>query len=125
MSQFDLTKIGLSNGVWAGLLTRVSPDDAPPAIEVMHRDQPVPDVTVAPGSEADIWHLNVPVPTYAIAEGVHSFTITDARDGTQLGHFTLMAGEAMTDDIRAEIDLLRAELDMLKRAFRRHCVETT
>jgi hypothetical protein len=27
--------------------------------------------------------------------------------------------------LRAEVDLLRAELDMLKRAFRRHCVETT
>jgi hypothetical protein len=31
---------------------------------------------------------------------------------------------AMEDDLRAEVDLLRAELDMLKRAFRRHCVET-
>jgi len=31
---------------------------------------------------------------------------------------------AMEDDLRAEVDLLRAELDMLKRAFRRHCLET-
>jgi hypothetical protein len=30
----------------------------------------------------------------------------------------------MEEDIRAELDLLRAELDLLKRAFRRHCVET-
>jgi hypothetical protein len=30
----------------------------------------------------------------------------------------------MEDDLRAEVDLLRAELDMLKRAFRRHCLET-
>ena len=35
-----------------------------------------------------------------------------------------LAGEALAHDIRAEIDLLRAELDMLKRAFRRHCLET-
>ncbi len=41
-----------------------------------------------------------------------------------LGHFTLIAGVAMEDDIRAELDLLRAEIDLLKRAFRRHCVET-
>ena len=38
---------------------------------------------------------------------------------------TIVTGVAMEDDVRAEIDLLRAELDMLKRAFRRHCLETT
>ena len=42
-----------------------------------------------------------------------------------LGSFTLIAGEALGDDLRAEVSLLRAELDMLKRAFRRHCLETT
>jgi hypothetical protein len=42
-----------------------------------------------------------------------------------LEKFTLIAGDVLGDDIRAEVDLLRAELDMLKRAFRRHCVETT
>ena len=31
---------------------------------------------------------------------------------------TLLAGDAMSEDVRAEIDLLRAELDLLKRAFR-------
>lgn len=45
-------------------------------------------------------------------------------DGTQLGHFTLITGVALGDDIRVEMELLRAELDMLKRAIRRHCVET-
>jgi len=44
--------------------------------------------------------------------------------GDKLGHFTIITGVAMEDDIRAEMDLLRAELDMLKRAFRRHCLET-
>ncbi len=28
------------------------------------------------------------------------------------------------DEPTAEVDLLRSELDMLKRAFRRHCLET-
>ena len=28
------------------------------------------------------------------------------------------------EDIRAELSLVRDELDLLKRAFRRHCVET-
>jgi hypothetical protein len=44
--------------------------------------------------------------------------------GEKLLHFTIITGVAMEDDLRAEVDLLRAELDMLKRAFRRHCLET-
>jgi hypothetical protein len=44
--------------------------------------------------------------------------------GETLAHFTIITGVPMEDDLRAEVDLLRAELDMLKRAFRRHCVET-
>jgi hypothetical protein len=35
-----------------------------------------------------------------------------------------MAGEVLSDDFRSEVSLLRAELDLLKRAFRRHCLET-
>ena len=36
----------------------------------------------------------------------------------------MITGEPVEDDLRGEIDLLRAELDMLKRAFRRHCIDT-
>jgi len=50
--------------------------------------------------------------------------VEDGKTGGKLGSFTVIAGEALGDDIRAEMDLLRAELDMLKRAFRRHCLET-
>jgi hypothetical protein len=41
-----------------------------------------------------------------------------------LGSFSITSGEPLEDDLRNEINLLREELDMLKRAFRRHCVET-
>ena len=51
--------------------------------------------------------------------------IIDADANVKLGDFTLIAGEPLADDLRAEVELLRAELDMLKRAFRRHCLETT
>ena len=57
-----------------------------------------------------------------LSEGVQTFLIR--HDGEKLAHFTIITGVAMEDDLRAEIDLLRAELDMLKRAFRRHCLET-
>jgi hypothetical protein len=59
----------------------------------------------------------VPIPADAIADGIQTFVIVDAADDTRLGDFTLIAGDAATDD-------LRAELDLLKRAFRRHCQDT-
>ena len=60
------------------------------------------------------------------AGAVHEFTVSVISDGggTKLGHFSIIAGEALGEDLHAEVELLRAELDMLKRAFRRHCLET-
>ena len=47
--------------------------------------------------------------------------------GTAVGlvPLALLAGEALSQDIRAEMALMRAELDLLKQAFRRHCRETS
>lgn len=66
----------------------------------------------------------IPVPNEAVADGVQNFVIFDSATGEKLGDFTLICGEISGDDLRVEVELLRAELDMLKRAFRRHCVET-
>jgi hypothetical protein len=64
------------------------------------------------------------VPVELLSEGVQTFLIRNTMTGEKLLHFTVITGVAMEDDLRAEVDLLRAELDMLKRAFRRHCLET-
>jgi len=120
MSEFQLSTGRIKKGVWNGFLTGGTSE---PQIEVLYRDAPVPDVFVQAADGG--WSVKVPIPTDAIAEGVQTFVIFDKISGATLGDFTLIAGEAMGDDIRAEIELLRAELDMLKRAFRRHCVETT
>lgn len=126
MSQLHLTKLNLRNGVWEGRITGAGATGARPAIRVTHQDQTVPGVELdevddTPGT----WSLRIPVPKHAVAEGVQTFLIEDTASKTKLGAFTLIAGEAADDDLRAEVELLRAELDMLKRAFRRHCVETT
>ncbi|WP_050929194.1 hypothetical protein [Aestuariivita boseongensis] len=122
MSQFELMKTRLANGVWEGILARLEAGEQNPDIRVLHRDQEVPGVEVTLDPASGAWAVRVPVPTYAIADGVHTFAIFDGSE--KLTHFTLMAGDVLADDIRAEMELLRAELDMLKRAFRRHCVET-
>lgn len=116
-----LTQTRIRAGVWEGILTGAG--QQAPKLEVLHLERPLTGVQVAavPGREGD-WSVKVPIPGDVLSEGVQTFLI---RLGTEtLAHFTIITGVAMEDDLRAEIDLLRAELDMLKRAFRRHCLET-
>ena len=123
MSDLTLTKTRLHEGIWEGVLT--GGDGAPPKVQASYRDAPIEDVAVLrAGGATDAWKVKIPVPTELLSDGVHTVLITEAESGERLGSFTILAGDAMDEDLRAEVDLLRAELDMLKRAFRRHCVDT-
>lgn len=123
MSDLTLTKIRFRAGVWEGRISGAGSKGARPDVQVWYLDQQVADAELSEGEEAGIWSLRVPVPAEAIADGVQTFVISDGG-GTKLGHFSIIAGEALGEDLHAEVELLRAELDMLKRAFRRHCLET-
>ena len=122
MPDTTLTKTRIRAGIWEGVLTGTS---GTPALDVLHLEQPIAGVTVAaipdrPGEFA----VQVPIPAELLSEGVQTFLIRNRGTGQTLAHFSIITGVAMEDDVRAELDLLRAELDMLKRAFRRHCLET-
>jgi predicted alpha/beta-hydrolase family hydrolase len=119
MSSAVLTKTQIREGVWEGLLTGVSGD---PSLEVEHLGRLVPGVIVQAVDQG--FAVRVPIPADVLMDGVQTFLIRLAGTTETLAHFTIVTGVAVEDDLRAEIDLLRAELDMLKRAFRRHCVET-
>ncbi|MEO8244410.1 MAG: hypothetical protein ABI832_19095 [bacterium] len=122
MSQGQLTMTRIRSGVWEGIL---SGQTDMPVLEVVLLEQILPGVTVTAVAERHHdWAVRVPIPAEVLAEGVQTFLIRDKPSGETLAHFTIITGVAMEDDLRAEVDLLRAELDMLKRAFRRHCVET-
>ncbi len=68
--------------------------------------------------------MSVPVPAEAVADGIRTIVILDGETQECQASISLLSGEALDEDLRVEVDLLRQELDMLKRAFRRHCVET-
>jgi len=129
MSAFVLTKTRFRKGVWEGIVTatgtRTGSTAGQPEIIVSHLEKQVSGVEMTEDRDAARWFLRIPVPSEVIGDGVQTFLICDASDGTVLDSFALISGEALGDDIRAETELLRAELDMLKRAFRRHCLETT
>ncbi|OZA18008.1 MAG: hypothetical protein B7Y02_02010 [Rhodobacterales bacterium 17-64-5] len=121
MSDPRLTKTRIRAGHWEGILSGA---EGHPELEVLLLGEVISGVSVTPVPGAPGDHaVRVPVPAEVLNEGVQTFLIR-AKGGESLAHFTIITGVAMEDDLRAEVDLLRAELDMLKRAFRRHCVET-
>jgi hypothetical protein len=123
MNDLNVTKTRLFQGVWEGIVTG-GPAGQRPAIAVTCLDQPVPGAELTTGAAEGGWHLRIPIPRAALSDGMHTILIRNADTGDTLASFAILAGEALADDLRAELDLLRAEVDLLKRAFRRHCVET-
>ena len=122
MTDLQLTKTVMREGVWQGIVTHKAGEV--PQIEVTHAGTPVPGVTLTHDPKAGHWLLSIAVPLEAIADGMQILLITDTSTNERIGHVSLLADEVTTDGLLGEVALLRAELDMLKRAFRRHCLES-
>ncbi|MFZ3582088.1 hypothetical protein ACOI1H_07960 [Loktanella sp. DJP18] len=122
MSDLTLTKSRIIGGVWTGILTGHAGDDAP-TLSLTHKGEPLTGLTSVRQDDGT-WRVDAPIPADRIADGVQTFVIADTTGGDTLASFAFLAGESLAEDIRAEMDLMRDELDMLKRAFRRHCLET-
>lgn len=113
------------SGVWEGLIDGLPGSVEAPEIEVVHLERILPGLEIAALDDGSAgWRATLPIPADLLTDGVQTFLIRAHGGGETLGHFTIVTGQPLDDDIRAELDLLRAELDMLKRAFRRHCRET-
>lgn len=125
MAGMSLTRMRLAEGVWEGLLDLRG--DAPPPLRIRHQDTLVgeAETTATTSGKQGItrWLVRFRLPVDRLSDGVQTFVIENAETGDALAHETLIAGNPLEDDLRAEVSLLRAELDMLKRAFRRHCNE--
>lgn len=124
MTTLVLTKTKMLQGVWEGLLTGGA-SGALPKLNVTHQGAAVLDVSVTELDTGKGHAVRIPIPPAAIADGLQTVLIEDGETDERIGSISLLAGEALGDDLRVEVDLLRAELDMLKRAFRRHCLETS
>lgn len=124
MSQLTLTETRLIEGIWEAVLKAPRPDVSAPDLAVHHQDKPVEGLKMRVGDAPGQWLLRFPIPAELISDGVQTFIISNKANGEVIATFSLLAGDVLDHDLRAEISLLRAELDMLKRAFRRHCAET-
>jgi hypothetical protein len=108
----------IAGGVWEALVTA----GTVPVIEAQHGGRVIEGVTVTPLPEAaGRFAVKVPIPARVLNDGVQ--TILVQSGGATVAVVTLVAGQPLEEDIRAELSLLRAELDLLKRAFQRHVRE--
>ncbi|WP_298677270.1 hypothetical protein [uncultured Lentibacter sp.] len=125
MSEYVVTKRRLIEGRWYAAVGRADGAalETAPALTVALEGEPVAGVSLTAG-EGGLWELVVPVPAEAVSDGLRTIVVQDSASLAVLAGLSLLAGEALDGDLRAEVELLRQELDMLKRAFRRHCVET-
>lgn len=124
MSQMSLTETRLIEGVWEAVLKAPRQNMPAPTLKICHQDRLIDGLTMQAGGAQGEWVLRFPIPPEVISDGVQTFLVSDTTTGAVLATFSLLAGDVLDHDIRAEVSLLRAELDMLKRAFRRHCAET-
>lgn len=116
-----LTQTRIAQGWWEGRMEGAG--DTAPSVEAWHLDRALPGLEIAPvPRQAGAFTLRLPIPAEILSEGVQ--TVLLRVGDAVLARFTLIAGQPLDEDLRAEISLLRAELELLKRAFRRHCAET-
>ncbi|WBU57125.1 hypothetical protein [Paracoccus sediminicola] len=121
MAEFE--SLGLKAGIWSGLLHRAAP---PARVRLFHRGAPVAPAGITAAGESS-WRIEAELPVSSLSEGMQSFALvadTGQGEGTgpdaeRLAELSLLAGEPLEMDLRAELDLIRAELDLLKREFRR------
>lgn len=122
MPEISLTKTRLTAGRYEGVLACA---DTAPVIEAVYLDRVLGGVEVTTMESHPGHHLvGYDIPASVLSDGVQTITLRSAADGEALDRITILAGEPLEDDIRAELLLVREELELLKRAFRRHCVET-
>lgn len=120
-----LSRKRIYNGVYEGVYIGHKAEVTAPALELKYLGENLSEVTVKKLDEHEnTWVVRCSIPIEAITDGIQTFLLCIAGENTVLDSFSIVAGEPLDDDLRNEINLLREELDMLKRAFRRHCVET-
>ena len=125
MSDLKLTRRRIRGGFYEGLLTTGARLRETPRVELHLPDTSLGDVAItASGKGGKAWDIVATIPAVSINEGIQTYILCDGATGETLDSFAVVTGEPLQEDLRSEIALIRAELDMLKRAFRRHVVES-
>ncbi|MCU4652372.1 hypothetical protein N8I71_05990 [Roseibacterium sp. SDUM158016] len=117
MSEETLVRLTLREGRYEGELTAAHDT----GIEAVHEGRVVAAARLVRerGEDAPV-RVSLDLPAEVLSDGVQVVALRSTVTGSVLDRVTFLAGDALEEDLRAEIALLRDELEMLKTAFRRH-----
>ncbi len=121
MDDETLVQVRLQGGRYEGVLTATACE----GLEAVHMGKVIAAAEVQPDPDRKgTFRVALDLPPTVLSEGVQVVAFRSTLSGAILGRISLMAGNALAEDIRSEMALMRDELEMLKQAFRRHCAET-
>lgn len=121
MTDAVLTRVRFQGGRYEALLDA----PAPSGLEAVHQGKIVAVAQLsADDSLPGRYRVILDLPATVLGAGVQVITLRATGSGQMLDRITLLSGDPLDEDIRAELALLRDELEMLKHAFRRHCADT-
>lgn len=113
--QLEIVGLRIQRGVCEGRLSGGSGDMPALRFEAGEIVWPAPRLT----RDETGWLFTQDLPAALLNDGAQAVVIVDAASGQPIGQFALSVGEALAEDLRAQVAQLRAELDLLKTAFRR------
>lgn len=120
----DFESLGLKSGIWQGILRRDTP---PGRVLLVHMGSRVADAR-ATAQDDGSYRIAAAIPSDKLSDGVQTFILLEdgGQDSAQpqpgalhLASLSIVAGEPLDEDMRAEMDLIRSELDLVKKELRR------
>ena len=123
---FTLTRSRIRNGQYEGVLAANGRHRTVPEIVLKLLGAEIGTAKLsANATDGGKWIVEAKIPAQAIGDGAQTVLFCARDTGEVLDTLVVVAGEALQEDVRAELSMLRAELELLKTAFRQHCAETT
>jgi hypothetical protein len=99
MSDLNLTKTRLIRGVWHGVLTGATSE---PKLMLTHKGEAFTRLHLA-AHDNGTWDLEAAVPMDWLADGLQTFIISEVGADEVLASFAFLAGNVLSEDIRAEM----------------------
>jgi hypothetical protein len=111
----------VAQGEWSVLFGPTPEAGSPPVLSAVHDGTPLPGLTVTAEAETPgYWRVRVALPATLIGDRVAVVALRQgegalARD---LARVSVAAGQALLDDLAADVAALRAEMELLKSVVR-------
>ena len=125
LMRLSLQELRFAEGTWSGMVGGIDPAAQKlPEFTVSLHGKDIAFVTPNVKKTPERVELSFVLPFEAIGNGAHTLLVIEKGSVDILAKISLISGDLAAEDLCSEISMLREKLDLLKRAFRRHCLET-